>query len=170
MSKKQKDLYCYIHNDTTTTAIMDKFDGVGEYNTVIYDRIILRNNSFRINLGNYSCECLLIIKRITPRTHRFGDITFSDFKLEHGASVINYAKKTLEKKYKKHPKIIEQDKIMFDIPYYLRAQNSLNKIVVGWQWYWFGGELDCIEGTEYGETNMYGFVGVVLKNKYKFSK
>jgi len=170
LAKKQKDLYCYIYNDTTTTAIMDKYDGVGKHNTTIYDRLILRNNSFRINLGDYSCECLLIIKRITPRTHKTGDITFTDFKSEHGATVINYAKKCIIQKYIKFPDIIKKNEIYFDIPYYLRAQNSLNKLVIGWEWYWDVDSLNCMEGTEYGETNMYGFVGVIFSNKYKFAK
>lgn len=169
MKKNNKDLRCYIHRDTLTTNIMDKFDGVGKNNDIVYDRLII-NNSFRITVGDdYSCECLLIVKRIRPQTEIYGDITLSEFKKENGITVYNYAREFLNKKYKKFPNILENKEIYFDTPYYLRAQNSLNKIILGWQWYWDDGELDCIEGTEYGETNRYGFVGIVIKSLYKFS-
>lgn len=168
MAKKNKDIYCYIYNNTKTLSIMDKFDGVGTNNSIVYDRLIL-NNSFNIIVADdYFCECLLIIKRIRPQTETVGNITFSEFKKENGAPVYNYAKEFLNKKYKKFPNIVENKEIYFDKPYYLRAQNSLNKVILGWQWYWDDGDLDCVEGTEYGETNNYGFVGIIIKNLYKF--
>ena len=50
----------------------------------------------------------------------------------------------------------------FDKPYHLRAQNSLNRTGYGWEWDWSGGIGDYIEGTQYGETTDYGFVGVYI--------
>lgn len=171
MNKEIKDLYCYIYKDTKTISIMDKFDGVGQTNKVTYDRLIL-NNSFYINVGDdYSCECLLIIKRICPQTKTVGDITLTEFKKDNGDIIYNYARDFLNKTYKENPKIIEKKEIYFDNPYYLRAQNSSNKIITGWEWHWDGSNLDYVyEGTEYGETNKYGFVGIIIKNLYEFSK
>ena len=56
----------------------------------------------------------------------------------------------------------------FSKPFLLRAQNSLNRTGYGWEWDWSGGYGDYIEGTLYGETTNYYFVGVYVTTGYSY--
>ena len=64
---------------------------------------------------------------------------------------------------------IDKDQFFrFSKPFLLRAQNSSNRTGYGWEWNWSGGYGDYTEGTFYGETTNYFFVGVYVTTGYSY--
>ena len=154
--KHRNELRKYVLDDTKTISILDEFEGIGEKNDTIYDRLVL-NNTHYLYLNNERYSCHLVIER--SKSHDYvGDITFTKYKKGEGYQLSEYigAEVTAEvaKKYKGTKEIF-----YFSKPFHLRAQNSLNRTGYGWEWDWSDGVGSYIEGTEYGETTDYVFCG-----------
>lgn len=98
---------------------------------------------------------------------------FNDNKFTWKCTHCNYknsiSKDNLRKPYEIDDNIITQyvDKdqfYRFSTPFLLRAQNSSNRTGYGWEWDWSGGYGDYTEGTLYGETTDYFFVGAYISS------
>lgn len=153
---KNNDLEVYISKDSHTIPIMDKFEKY-ENGVKIYNRMII-NNIEKASIGLYLYSYKLIVERIDYRDKKtVGNITMSEFK-DHKGKVTQYAKKCLMEYLKNHNIKIGKE-VYFNSPYYLRAQNSSNREGYGWEWEW---DNLIYEGTEYGECDNYGFVGVII--------
>ena len=151
------DLEVYISKDTKTLPIFDKFEKL-ENGENLYKRMIIKNSGrTTINKRIYTYD--LIVERIDYRTsNAFGEITMTEFKKDKGV-VLQYATKALSNYLKRHS-IKEKYELHFNAPYYLRAQSSSNRTGYGWEWEW---DNLIYEGTEYGECNNYGFVGIIVE-------
>lgn len=163
MREYKGDLYAYVTEGTKTLELMDKYEGIVKDSKGPYKRLILEN-SYYANVGKYICTYNLIIERIVSPLYAVGDITFTEFKTKKGVPVCLYCDSQLRKAYIEQKDILNKKEIYFEKPYYLRAQNSSNREGYGWEWDWSGGAGDYWEGTFYGETDNYGFVGVVIKS------
>lgn len=139
---------------------MNKYEGLDKEEGGPYKRLIV-NNLHRVKIEDYICYYKLIIERCNIRDTQ-GDITFSEFKSEKGRSVYWFADWVLRNNYEEDKKILRPGEIYFDIPYLLRAQNKYNR-----QGY---GSYYGIRGTYYGETDNYGFVGIVIDSVKKVQK
>ena len=159
------DLYSYVSDMTKTLELMDKFEGKKKFKRP-YKRIILQNTE-TATIGDYLCEYHLIIERYPDFKHTEGDITFSEFKREKGRSVYNYCSSQLREALKINGNILKNKEFYFIKPYYLRAQNSGNRQGYGWVWDWSGGVGIPNEGTYYGDTDDYAFVGVQIESVVK---
>ena len=159
------DLYSYVSDTTKTLELMDRFEG-RKKSEGPYKRLILQNTE-NVTIGEYICEYHLIIERYPDFNHTEGDITFSEFKKEKGRSVYNYCSNQLREALKTNGNILKNKEFYFIKPYYLRAQNSGNREGYGWAWDWSGGVGIPDEGTYYGETDDYAFVGVQIESVVK---
>lgn len=160
--KKQleEQLISTIGRDTSSIKLMDKYDGYGEDNEVVYKQLVLLNAVFvrhpqkhEVYFGD------LVIERRQGRRCE-GDITFTQLKTEkeNYKELTEYIQKEMGKiKLEKY--INKNIALCLKIPYRLRAQNSGNRTGYGSIWE-FGEEI--ISGTLYGETNDYAIVGVYL--------
>lgn len=170
-AEKQLDLSVYIDEYTQTLEIMDKFEGRGK-GDFCYKRLII-NNSHRSKINGFLCYYQLIVERLEDFEYlnAEGDITFTEFKKTKGRDVYNYADRYLAQfisttSNKKLMKINKNNKreVYFKVPYYLRAQSEYNRIGYGSDWRY------GIEGTYYGETSDYAFVGIILESVEDLSK
>lgn len=148
------ELVTYIHDDTRTVDLMDKFEG-SEDDTV-YKRIVLKNPVWA-----NGTRCHFVIERANRREY-VGDITFTNFKKGYTCALRDYVNSEVT------PEIIKQysgknEIFYFSKPFRLRAQNSGNRTGYGTEWDWsYGVGTIVYEGTLYGETTDYVFAGVYI--------
>ncbi len=149
----------YVYDDTRTIELLDKFEGIGEENPYVYDRLELMNPEYLWN-DFEPFSVYLVIKRCKAQDC-VGDITFTKYKKgdteELRKYILDEITPEIVRKYKGTKSIF-----YFSKPYHLRAQNSNNRTGYGWEWDWSGGVGSYIEGTLYGETTDYGFVGAYI--------
>ena len=156
-----KDVLCdYITPDTKTVELIDQFEGIGENNPYVFeslelvDMLMIRNKETGDRF-----HVRLVIKRCCVEDC-VGDITFSEYKKRQVKDLREYiageiTSKVLEE-YQGENKLF-----YFSKPYHLRAQNSRN--LTGFGWGWDGDVGRYQEGTLYGETTDYGFVGAYIE-------
>lgn len=159
--KREAVLETYVFDNTKSVKLLDKFEGIGESNDTIYERIILNNVWYGYSSDKKSFSYRLVIERRNGK-ECVGDVTFTEFKKGKNYILKEYIDKNVnEKIIKKHSK---SGKIFyFDKPFLLRAQNSRNRTGYGWTWDWSGGIGTSYEGTFYGETSSYIFAGIVIE-------
>ena len=157
---KRRELTKHIFNDTRTIELLDEFEGIGDNNPYVYEMLEIPSAIYLWKNKKY-ISLSLVVKRCRA-SECVGDITFTEFKQEKVADLKNYVSKqitdTVVEKYQGKREIF-----YFEKPYHLRAQNSSNRTGYGWEWDWSGGVGDYVEGTMYGETTDYGFVGAYIK-------
>lgn len=159
-----KSLEKFIFKDTNTLPIMDEFDKkIGD--KYVYDKLIIKNQNQVTVDGTIYIYCLMIQRIKYQGNNVVGGITMTEFK-KHKGNVLQYSNEYLSK-YLPGKKVKIKETIFFDLPYYLRAQNSGNRTGYGWEWEWD----NCLyEGTQYGECDDYGFVGVEIEGIKKIPK
>ena len=162
------DLYSYVSEGTKTIELMDKFEGKDRPDGP-YKRLIFKNVR-KDKIGDFLCEYHLIVERYSDVDHTEGNITFTEFKKDNGRSVYYYCSTQLREALKQNGKILKEKEFYFYKPYYFRAQNSSNREGYGWEWDWSGGLGIPEEGTYYGETDNYAFVGVQIESSVRKGK
>lgn len=158
-----KDVLCdYITPDTRTVELMDQFEGIGENNPYVFESLELVDMlTIRNKETGDSFHVRLVIRRCCVEDC-VGDITFSEYKQRQVKDLREYiageiTAEVLEE-YQGENKLF-----YFSKPYHLRAQNSRNLTGYGWSWGWDGDVGRYQEGTLYGETTDYGFVGAYIE-------
>ena len=142
----------YISEHTGSVAMMDEFESVTEEGFKRYERLFVQNTVY---ISGKSCH--YIIERMSGNDY-VGDITMTNFKQGYTSSLRKHAASELEKV--DFDKIKEGEKVIrFTKPYLLRAQNSSNRTGYGSE---YNGYDLVYQGTLYGETTRYAFVGVML--------
>lgn len=166
------ELRVKIFDTTRSIKLMDEFDGIGEKNNVVYDRLVIYNeNLLAYTNSNKVFNYALIIER-GKNEETVGSITMTS--LKNGYLNPNvYVTKEKESKVvllKEHvgneitedvyDEYVDSGKpYFFSKPYQLRAQNSNNKSGYGNIYY---GDVLIHEGTKYGETSRYIIVGIFV--------
>ena len=155
----ERTITTYISKTSTTIDIMDRFEDKNEKGFKKYVRMVVEN----IYYYNSDYSFNLIIERKGNRT-TVGSITMTNFKQGYTRSLIAHAKEEIRKATEENKLQLHDGKeIMFSSPYLLRAQNSSNRTGYG---NIYNGESLIYEGTLYGETTSYAFVGVkIIDNK-----
>ena len=104
----------------------------------------------------------LVLERSKNRDYQ-GNITFTEFKKGN----IGDLKRYVQCQFTEDDivKCMETGEIkLFSKPYLLRAQNSRNRSGYGWEWDWSDPYYPSVmEGTFYGETTNYVFVGAYIR-------
>lgn len=158
------ELVTYISNDTRSINLLDKFEGYGD-DKPVYRRIVIANTKYAWDLRLKSMAGInLVIER--SRNHDYvGNITFTEFKQDRDYDLRNFLINEITDAVAE--KYLNKDGFYrFSKPYHLRAQNSTNRTGYGWEWDWSGGYGDYTEGTLYGETTDYVFVGAYITSRY----
>lgn len=165
-TKIAEELVKYIFNDTKTVELLDKFEGIGQQNERKYKRLVIENGKYFQISGGEIVYFNLVIERGRGSDY-VGDITFTEFKKgedsELRAHIFSEITDEIISCYKDKDQFYR-----FSKPYLLRAQNSSNRTGYGWEWDWSGGYGDYIEGTLYGETTNYFFVGAYITTGYTY--
>ncbi len=158
------ELVTYISNDTRSVSLLDRFEGYGDGQPA-YRRIVVKNTSYAWFLGLKNEAGLnLVIERSRSRDY-VGDITFTEFKQDKDHNLREFLKQEINDEIAE--KYLDKDEFYrFSKPYRLRAQNSSNRTGYGWEWDWSGGYGDYTEGTLYGETTDYVFVGAYISSRW----
>lgn len=158
----KETLFKRLDRGTRSVEVMDQFEGIGDNNRFIYNELILRDVAYLcLDETRYNFISLVIQRR--PGKEMIGDITFTEIKNGKFDDLKNY----IIDQSKKHDfkKFVDgKETMLFDKPYHLRAQTSLNRTGYGWEWDWSGGYGDYIEGTMYGETTDYGIIGIRIEH------
>lgn len=161
MEIDMKVLETYVYDTTKSIALMDQFEGNNK-EKILYDQILVKNEFCMLLEGKY-LRYQLVIERRKYEQETSGDITFTNFKKGNVSALREHIKMEIEEKNLKD--YVGTDKVYrFNIPYKLRAQNSSNRTGYGWEWDWTGGYGTYTEGTLYGETTDYVFVGIKVLN------
>jgi len=158
------ELVTYISNDTKSVSLLDKFEGYGE-GAPAYRRIVVKNTGYAWVLGlKNEAGINLVIER--SRSHDYvGDITFTEFKQDKDHNLREFLRQEINDEIAE--KYLDKDEFYrFSKPYHLRAQNSSNRTGYGWEWDWSRGYGDYTEGTLYGETTDYVFVGAYISSRW----
>ena len=150
-----KTLYVYIENNTKTVNIMDKFESTTEDGFKKYDQMIFVNYSYTPKVGFFH----MVVKRAIAK-QCVGDITMTKFKRHEDQDLCKYVDDEME--YYKEKHLCKKGKyIPFRKPYLLRAQNTRNRRGYG---NIYNGESLIYEGTLYGDTIDYAFMGIILSD------
>ena len=160
------ELVTYIWDDTRTVDLLDRFEGYGQSEPTRYRRIVIKNRKYIRYFNEHHPGFNLVIERGRGSDY-VGNVTFTEFKKGEDSALAQYVADEVT------DEIIEQyvDKdqfYRFSKPFLLRAQNSSNRTGYGWEWDWSGGYGDYTEGTLYGETTNYFFVGVYITTSYSY--
>ena len=149
-----KDVLCdYITSDTRTVELMDQFEGIGENNPYVFESLELVDMlTIRNEETGERFHVRLVIRRCCVEEYKQRQV--KDLR-EYIAREITA--EVLEE-YQGENKLF-----YFSKPYHLRAQNSRNLTGYGWSWGWDGDVGRYQEGTLYGETTDYGFVGAYIE-------
>lgn len=150
---ENRTLHKYIFDTSSTVRLMDEFESITEEGYQRYKRLVLKNLDFS-DCGGYH----FIIERLNGRETK-GNITMTNYKKGNNRELLNYANEqivaVLEDCKEKHGK-----EIIFTKPYLLRAQNTSNRTGYGSE---YNGDFLVHQGTLYGETTRYAFVGVIME-------
>ena len=154
------ELVTYIWDNTKTVDVLDKFEGYRQSDSTKYKRIVIRNAKYIRYSNKHNPGFNLVIERGHGSDY-VGNITFTQFKKGEASELAQYVNNEVT------DEIIEQyiDRnqfYRFSKPFLLRAQNSLNRTGYGWEWDWSDGYGNYTEGTLYGETTNYFFVGAYI--------
>lgn len=153
-----RDLIVSIDENTKTIGLMDKFEGYTGENP--YDRMIIKKAMF-IRDG-FSCLAIdLVVERSNGQPHQ-GNITFTQFKKGQDQNLQSFVQTqfstTSIREYQESGKMLR-----FNKAYLLRAQNRNNRTGYGSEWDWSNRYFPQVtEGTLYGETTNYLFVGAYI--------
>ena len=160
------ELITYIWDDTRTVDLLDRFEGYGQADPVRYRRIVIKNTKYTRYGNKYNPGFNLVIERGRGLDY-VGNVTFTEFKKGEAAGLSQHiASEVTDDVIEQY---IDKDQFFrFSKPFLLRAQNSSNRTGYGWEWDWSGGYGDYIEGTLYGETTNYFFVGVYVTTGYSY--
>lgn len=158
-NRSKRDLVSFIFDDTRTVDLMDKFEGLNGEKP--YERLIIKR-AFSIRVGTKFEFVDLVLERSKNRDYQ-GNITFTEFKKGN----IGDLKRYVQCQFTEDDivKCMETGEIkLFSKPYLLRAQNSRNRSGYGWEWDWSDPYYPSVmEGTFYGETTNYVFVGAYIR-------
>ena len=155
-----EELVHLVIETTKTLRLLDVFEGYSKSNSIKYKRLVVSNCKYRAFKGNHYVGFNLVIERGCNRDY-VGDITFTNFKTGKDADLKKYI--TSEITDSVVEEYVDRNEFFrFSKPYLLRAQNSTNRTGYGWEWDWSGGYGDYTEGTFYGETTDYFFVGAYI--------
>lgn len=145
---EERTLRKKLYPDTTTVDIFDDFEeltseGFQKYKRLIFDKgFYFSGKSWRF-----------IVERLHTDDY-VGDTTMTKFKTGNAGRLYQYAREEL---MKNADGLKDVKEIVFSKPYHLRAQNSSNRTGYGSI---YEGDYLVHEGTEYGETTDYAFVGL----------
>ena len=162
MEKRRENvLNAYVSRTTKSIELLDEFEGIGECNDTIYERIILDNVWGGYSLDEKHFHYRLVVERRNNR-ECIGNITFTEFKKGKFSHLLGHINKNVSEEIIKE--YSQSDKIFyFDKAFLLRAQNSRNRTGYGWIWDWSDGIGRPYEGTFYGETSSYIFAGIIIE-------
>lgn len=161
------ELVKYVFDTTKTIDLLDTFEGLGQINSVKYKRIVIKNCKYRNYSVNHDVGFNLVIER-GQNIDYVGNITFTQFKKDETNDLARYIESEVTEEIIN--KYIDTNRFYrFSKPYLLRAQNSSNRTGYGWEWDWSGGYGDYTEGTLYGETTNYYFVGVYISSSSTYN-
>lgn len=149
---EERTLRRYIFDTTASVRVMDEFESITEEGYQKYKRMIFRN-SFYSDCGSYN----FIVERLQARDSE-GNITMTDYKKGYDSALRKYANEQIKMQLGEN-RGTKGTEIFFDKPYLLRTQNSSNRTGYGSE---YNGYDLVYQGTLYGETTRYGFVGVVM--------
>ena len=155
-----------VFDNTRTVDLLDKYEGIGEQKKVIYKRLVIENGKYSRWTEEGMVSFNLVIERGRGNDY-VGDVTFTAFKKDETYGL----RKHIEEEVTEDVIKLYKDKnrfFRFSKPYLLRAQNSSNRTGYGWEWDWSGGYGNYTEGTLYGETTNYFFVGVYVTEGHIF--
>lgn len=166
------ELKVKLRDKSTTIDLMDEFDGIGEKNQIIYNRLIIYNQNLLCHIGeNKIFNYALIIERGSNK-NVVGHITMTNLKdtyLRPNVSIgkcegvkLVTLKEHIENEVTEYVynKYVDTNKpYMFSKLYELKAQNSKNRSGYG---NIYNGEYLVHEGTKYGETTSYIIVGIYI--------
>ena len=167
-----KELHIKMFDTSRTLKLMDEFDGIGEGNKIIYDRLVIYNENLLGSLGEHKVFNYALIVERGKCPNAVGSITMTDFKSSYLNPFI-YVSKSEDSKtilLKEHienevtesvyNEYVDSGKAyLFSVPYRLKAQNSINRSGYG---NIYKGDVLVYEGTKYGETSSYLIVGVYI--------
>lgn len=166
----------------SSIKLMDEFestiDGVHKYDTLVFGRIMnLMDEEVE---GNPEYDISLYVQRCNKDDEiLFSDITFTKLKRElyncpldtldeYDGTLGEVLQKNIIESFKKNRDLFKKKKdniIFFDTPITFSAQNSSNRTGYGNEYY---GDMLVHEGTKYGETTLYTFVGMrVILREYQ---
>lgn len=155
------ELVRYIGNTTRTIDILDEFEGISSENNIKYQRLVINSMIYH---RDYEYYFNLVVERGCGDDY-IGDITFTQFKTGKDKELKNYINKEITDEIVN--RYLNTDKFYkFSKPFLLRAQNSSNRTGYGWEWDWSYGYGTYTEGTYYGETTKYFFVGTYISPYY----
>lgn len=154
------DLIAYVNEKTKSLMLMDTFEGIK--GGTKYNRLIVKNCMFKYQLKFINGAGINLVIERSSFKHYKGDITFTNFKRGNDQDLVDYIKSEITNEIA--DRYLNKDKFYrFSKPYRLRAQNSRNRTGYGDIWEWRGGEGECVhEGTKYGDTTDYVFVGAYI--------
>ena len=156
------ELIAYVTNDTRTILLLDKFEGYRPDSNIKYQRIVIKNAKYLSPRPDLSVGYHLVIERGKGHDYN-GNITFTEFKMGNDSRLRKFVLSEINDDIINQ--YIDKDQFYrFSTPFLLRAQNSTNRTGYGWEWDWSGGYGNYTEGTFYGETSNYFFVGVYISS------
>lgn len=162
--KTVDELVVSIWDDTRTVEILDKFEGYSRDSTV-YHHIVIKNSRFHKRFNKKNVGFNLVIERGRGLDYT-GNITFTDFKKGYTTNMRKHIENEITEEIVEQ--YLDKDKFYrFSKPYLLRAQNSSNRTGYGWEWDWSDGIGSYTEGTLYGETTNYFFVGAYVTSGFE---
>lgn len=132
----------------STVKLMNRFDK-RKGNTYKYSRLVLKHYMIADCADCKNAWVSLLIDRISYKAKTFGDVTFTELKRDYCSELREYIKSYI---CSKGDMANVGEQIIFDVPYHLRAQRSVDRMPGGWEY-----------GTLYGETSDYGIIGIRLE-------
>ena len=163
--KMIEELIECIYEDTRTVELLDRFEGYGQTRPVRYQRIVIKNSKYRGLIYHKSTPGFNLVIERGNRTDHVGDITLTGFKQGRDDKLSQYIAAEITEDIVEE--YLDTDRFYrFSKPFLLRAQNSSNRSGYGWTWDWSNGYGDYTEGTQYGETTDYYFVGVYISSGF----
>ena len=165
-SKIVDELIVSVYDGTKTVDLLDKFEGINSTDSTKYRRIVIQNIKYcRRTKPDYRVIGFNLVIERGRGSDYVGNLTFTEFKKGHDAALRKYLDAEITQDIIN--RYIDKDQYYrFSKPFLLRAQNSSNRTGYGWVWDWSGGYGDYIEGTQYGETTNYFFVGTYITTSY----
>ena len=158
------ELVVPILDDTRTVDLLDKFEGYS-WESTVYHHIVIKNCRFYKRYNRNYVGFNLVIERGRGSDY-IGNITFTDFKKGHTTNMRKHIENEITEEIVEQ--YLDKDKFYrFSKPYLLRAQNSSNRTGYGWEWDWSDGIGSYTEGTLYGETTNYFFVGAYVTSGFE---
>ena len=161
-----------VRNDTRTVALLDKFESINENGSKKYKTLLLEDAFYIRHLGHRYKISLYMQRKPLGSSCIKSSLTFSDLKRElfnhiysvESNSPIKIVNEVL-KAIAEVPNLqeLQQTQFFFDLPVQFNAQNSSNRSGYGNR---YRGEELVYQGTQYGETTTYVFVGAQCQRWY----